>query len=73
MARRTTVAVSGATAKYVVKGADIWCSTGRVKDGEIAELTPSEARHFTASNRLAPWIPDESETEESIEDEPDPS
>jgi hypothetical protein len=44
---------------YVVKGADIWTSTGRKAVGTEVELTPSEARHFTKHGLLAPYIPGE--------------
>jgi hypothetical protein len=59
--RRSAASAEAAPKKalYVVKGADIWTSEGRKRDGSTVELTAAEARHFVNIGRLAPYIPGE--------------
>jgi len=58
------------TALYEVRDADIWTSLGRVNVGDVVELDATEARYFNDKGLLAPHIPADEVTEESIEDVP---
>lgn len=64
--RRASTPAAPKTAKYVVKGADIWTKTGRANVGTVVDLEPGDARHFVKAGKLDPYIPDEG-LEESLD------